>query len=99
MGRWHDREKEGRHVLSEAERRVAKLAALGHTNREISQTLYITVSTVEQHLTRVYRKLGITRRTDLPAEHELRKRLSESRGEGATTGLLHAGQDWEELAG
>ncbi|MEU4716601.1 LuxR family transcriptional regulator [Micromonospora purpureochromogenes] len=98
VGRWHDREKEGRHVLSEAERRVAKLAALGHTNREISQTLYITVSTVEQHLTRVYRKLGITRRTDLPAEHELRKRLSESRGEGAS-GLLHAGQDWEELAG
>ncbi|CRK59479.1 regulatory protein, LuxR [Alloactinosynnema sp. L-07] len=54
-------------VLSEAERRVAVLAALGHTNREIGGKLYITVSTVEQHLTRVYRKLKVTKRTDLPA--------------------------------
>lgn len=54
-------------VLSEAERRVAVLAALGHTNREIGGKLYITVSTVEQHLTRVYKKLKVTRRTDLPA--------------------------------
>ena len=45
-------------VLTGAELRVAELAALGHTNREISRTLYITVSTVEQHLTRAYRKLG-----------------------------------------
>ncbi|GAA1298749.1 LuxR family transcriptional regulator [Saccharothrix xinjiangensis] len=53
-------------TLSTAERRVAALAALGHTNREISRKLYITVSTVEQHLTRVYRKLKVRRRTDLP---------------------------------
>jgi DNA-binding CsgD family transcriptional regulator len=52
--------------LSAAERRVAGLAALGYTNREISRRLYITVSTVEQHLTRTYRKLNINRRTDLP---------------------------------
>ncbi|SDC53015.1 helix-turn-helix transcriptional regulator [Actinokineospora iranica] len=57
----------GLSTLSEAERRVAVLAALGHTNREIGGKLYITVSTVEQHLTRVYRKLKVTRRTDLPA--------------------------------
>ncbi|GAB2883442.1 helix-turn-helix transcriptional regulator [Streptomyces mayteni] len=54
--------------LSEAEHRVAVLAALGLTNREISAKLYITVSTVEQHLTRVYRKLNVNRRTDLPAD-------------------------------
>ncbi|GGS16354.1 AAA family ATPase [Actinokineospora fastidiosa] len=53
-------------VLSESERRVAELAATGHTNREIGRALYITVSTVEQHLTRVYRKLGVTGRADLP---------------------------------
>ncbi|MEU8190538.1 helix-turn-helix domain-containing protein, partial [Micromonospora carbonacea] len=53
--------------LSEAERRVAALAAQGHTNRQISSKLFITVSTVEQHLTRVYRKLDVKRRTDLPA--------------------------------
>ncbi|WP_078910013.1 LuxR family transcriptional regulator [Streptomyces sp. NRRL S-87] len=52
--------------LTDAERRVAALAAHGYTNREISAKLFITVSTVEQHLTRVYRKINITRRQDLP---------------------------------
>ncbi|GGT07076.1 transcriptional regulator [Planobispora rosea] len=54
-------------TLSDAEHRVAALAAAGFTNREIAAKLYITVSTVEQHLTRVYRKLDITRRADLPS--------------------------------
>ncbi|MEU7507533.1 hypothetical protein SLLC_06465 [Streptomyces lavendulae subsp. lavendulae] len=53
-------------VLSEAEARVALLAARGHTNREIATKLYVTVSTVEQHLTRIYRKLKVKRRRDLP---------------------------------
>jgi DNA-binding CsgD family transcriptional regulator len=57
----------GADELSDAELRVAALAALGHTNREIARRLYVTVSTVEQHLTRVYRKLRVTRRADLPA--------------------------------
>ncbi|WP_232533700.1 LuxR family transcriptional regulator [Plantactinospora sp. KBS50] len=52
--------------LTDAERRVAALAAVGYTNREIATKLYVTVSTVEQHLTRVYRKLQVSRRTDLP---------------------------------
>ncbi|MGY0460121.1 AAA family ATPase [Kitasatospora sp. cg17-2] len=51
--------------LSEAEGRVAELAARGLSNRDIARKLYITVSTVEQHLTRVYRKLGARRRVDL----------------------------------
>ncbi|HEX2313671.1 MAG TPA: helix-turn-helix transcriptional regulator, partial [Thermomonospora sp.] len=51
--------------LSDAELRVAELAAHGLTNRQIAGKLYITVSTVEQHLTRVYRKLAVGRRTDL----------------------------------
>ncbi|MFL6072386.1 MAG: LuxR C-terminal-related transcriptional regulator [Mycobacteriales bacterium] len=53
--------------LSEAERRVAALAAFGHTNREIAARLFITVSTVEQHLTRVFRKLRVRSRADLPS--------------------------------
>ncbi|WP_308130164.1 AAA family ATPase [Kitasatospora aureofaciens] len=57
--------------LSDSEKRVAMLAVHGHTNREIATKLYITVSTVEQHLTRVYRKLNITRRQELPAELHL----------------------------
>ncbi|WP_344595717.1 AAA family ATPase [Streptomyces violaceusniger] len=52
-------------VLSDAERRVAVLAADGHSNREISRKLWITVSTVEQHLTRVYRKLEVSGRPQL----------------------------------
>jgi DNA-binding CsgD family transcriptional regulator len=54
-------------VLSAAELRVAALATLGHTNREIGRRLYITPSTVEQHLTKVYRKLNVGGRKDLPA--------------------------------
>lgn len=51
--------------LSDSERRVAVLAARGLTNKEISIELFITVSTVEQHLTRVYKKLDITSRQEL----------------------------------
>ena len=53
-------------ALSDAEIRVASLAADGLTNRQIAERLEITVSTVEQHLTRVYRKLRISSRNDLP---------------------------------
>ncbi|MFE6037801.1 AAA family ATPase [Streptomyces sp. NPDC056452] len=51
--------------LSEAELRVAHRAMSGHSNRQIASQLFVTVSTVEQHLTRIYRKLNIKRRTDL----------------------------------
>ena len=54
--------------LSSSEQRVATLAAQGLTNREISAKLYLTVSTVEQHLTRVYRKLQISCRGELPVD-------------------------------
>ncbi|MGP3959996.1 AAA family ATPase [Nonomuraea sp. 3N208] len=52
-------------LLSEAERRVAVRAAQGRTNREIAEELYITRSTVEQHLTRIYRKLQVRTKEDL----------------------------------
>ncbi|POM22842.1 Transcriptional regulatory protein LiaR [Actinomadura rubteroloni] len=51
--------------LTKAELRVVELAAARHSNREISRKLRITVSTVEQHLTNAFRKLGVRRRTDL----------------------------------
>ncbi|MGB8941063.1 MAG: helix-turn-helix transcriptional regulator, partial [Streptomyces sp.] len=54
--------------LSDAELRVATLAARGHTNRQIADKLFITISTVEQHLTRAYRKLAVQRRADLAAK-------------------------------
>ncbi|MFH9085704.1 AAA family ATPase [Streptomyces sp. NPDC017673] len=55
-------------ILSDAECRVAGLAALGYTNREISARLHVTISTVEQHLTRVYRKLNVANRSELPSK-------------------------------
>ncbi|WP_413114784.1 AAA family ATPase [Streptomyces sp. CY1] len=54
--------------LTHSERRVASLAAMGYTNREIAGKLYVTASTVEQHLTRVFRKLDIKHREQLPTE-------------------------------
>lgn len=58
----------GVEALTESERRVAALAVMGYTNREIAGRLFVTASTVEQHLTRVYRKLNIKHRGDLPAD-------------------------------
>ena len=51
--------------LSAAERQVADLAAAGATNKEIAATLYMSVKTVEAHLTRVYRKLDVRSRAEL----------------------------------
>lgn len=52
--------------LTGQELRVATLAVEGNTNHEIAAKLYITPSTVEQHLTRVFRKLDVKRRDQLP---------------------------------
>jgi DNA-binding CsgD family transcriptional regulator len=54
-------------ALTPSERRVADLAVQGQTNRDIAQQLFVTVKTVEVHLGSVYRKLGITKRNQLPA--------------------------------
>ena len=52
-------------ALTASERRVARLAADGLTNREIALQLVVTVKAVEWHLSHVYRKLGIRSRTAL----------------------------------
>jgi DNA-binding NarL/FixJ family response regulator len=51
--------------LTTAERRVASLVAAGRTNREAAAQLFTTVATVEAHLTRIYRKVGLRSRTEL----------------------------------
>jgi DNA-binding NarL/FixJ family response regulator len=51
--------------LTPAERRIAALVAAGRKNREIGGELYLSVATVEAHLTRMYRKLGIRSRSEL----------------------------------
>ena len=51
--------------LTSAERRVAALVAQGQTNKEVAAQLFTTTTTVEAHLTRIYRKLGMRSRTQL----------------------------------
>ena len=52
--------------LTPSERRVAELAASGMTNRQIAQSLFVTVKTVEAHLSAAYDKLDIGSRKELP---------------------------------
>jgi DNA-binding CsgD family transcriptional regulator len=51
--------------LTATERRTAQLAASGLSNKEIARTLFVTVHTVEQHLSRAYAKLDIHSRGQL----------------------------------
>jgi DNA-binding CsgD family transcriptional regulator len=60
-------ERSGPAALTPSERRVAELAAAGRTNKEIAQMLYVTLKTVEVHLSSCYRKLGIGSRRELEA--------------------------------
>ena len=56
----------GVEALTASEMRVATLAAEGHTNVQIAQTLFVTPKTVEAHLGSVYRKLDVSSRRELP---------------------------------
>ncbi|HET9438095.1 MAG TPA: response regulator transcription factor [Gaiellaceae bacterium] len=51
--------------LSEREREVLKLLALGHTNQEIAALLYISVRTAETHRAHIMQKLGLSSRAEL----------------------------------
>jgi DNA-binding CsgD family transcriptional regulator/predicted negative regulator of RcsB-dependent stress response len=66
----------GPDALTPAELRVAQHAAQDLSTREIAQHLFVTAKTVETHLTRAYRKLGISSR------RELRAALQRARGSG-----------------
>jgi DNA-binding NarL/FixJ family response regulator len=55
----------GVEALTPGELGVARLAAEGHSNREIAHELYVTLKTIEGHLARTYTKLGIERRSEL----------------------------------
>jgi two-component system response regulator NreC len=51
--------------LSEREREVLRLLALGHTNQEIAQMLYISVRTAETHRAHIMQKLRLSTRAEL----------------------------------
>ncbi|MFB9313770.1 LuxR C-terminal-related transcriptional regulator, partial [Nocardioides plantarum] len=55
----------GSESLTASERRVATLAVVGRSNRDIAHELFVSPKTVENHLGRVYTKLGIGSRREL----------------------------------
>ncbi|MEU9118787.1 AAA family ATPase [Streptomyces sp. NPDC048506] len=59
--------RDGSGLLTPGEERVSTLAAQGHSNKEIAERLFVSLRTVETHLTGAYRKLGIAGRAQLAA--------------------------------
>ena len=51
--------------LTPTQRNVAKLVVAGNTNRQVADALFMSVHTVEAHLTAVYRALGVASRAEL----------------------------------
>jgi predicted ATPase/DNA-binding CsgD family transcriptional regulator len=62
-------------ALTQRERQVVALVALGRTNRQIARELVITERTAETHLTRIFTKLGLTSRAQLAAWAVTQERL------------------------
>ena len=62
--------------LSDREREVLRLLALGHTNQEIAKTLYISVRTAETHRAHIMQKLRLSTRAEL-VRHALANGLLE----------------------
>ena len=64
-GETEARRKEAADPLSEREREVLRLLALGHTNQEIAKMLYISVRTAETHRAHIMQKLSLRSRAEL----------------------------------
>ena len=63
--------------LTDRETEVLRLIALGHTNAEIAQQLFLSVRTVESHRAHIQQKLGLTTRSELVG-HALQHGLVET---------------------
>lgn len=72
-------QRSGRDALTASQLRVARLAAGGATNPQIAQELYVSLKTVETHLSHAYAKLGLSGQGS-------RARLAEALEEPASTG-------------
>ena len=51
--------------LTAREREIAELVARGRSNKQVAAELFLSLKTVEHHLSRVYAKLGLRSRTEL----------------------------------
>ena len=55
----------GHDVRVDANAQLARIVAVGVTNREAAERLFVSPKTVEAHLGAIYRKLGLRSRTEL----------------------------------
>lgn len=55
--------------LTPQEARVVVALRSGSTNREVAEQLFVSVKTIETHLTRIYRKLGLRSRAQVVAAY------------------------------
>jgi tetratricopeptide (TPR) repeat protein len=69
---------DSRSTLTASELRVARMAAGGMTNRAIAQSLFVTENTIETHMRRVFRKLAIGSRSQLPRALNLTENLTDA---------------------
>ena len=56
-------------MLTPQEQAVARLVAVGMSNRQVAGELFISVKTVQFHLTHIYTKLGVSSRAELAAQY------------------------------
>ncbi len=75
-----ERARAGEDPLSDREREVLRLLALGHTNQEIAEMLYLSVRTVETHRAHIMQKLRLSTRAELVRYAIKQGFLEETRG-------------------
>jgi DNA-binding CsgD family transcriptional regulator len=64
-----NRPRTGWDSLTETERRVVDLVAEGLTNPQIARRMFISAQTVKTHMKNVFRKLDVSTRSELAAQH------------------------------
>jgi ATP/maltotriose-dependent transcriptional regulator MalT len=77
--------------LTAQELAVARLVAQGMSNRQVASELFVSVKTVQFHLTRIYAKLGVSSRTELAAQFRDTDYLPDPVG-GAKSGEMPGNQ-------